>query len=41
MEGENRMSNIIAILRDRDDKKAYALAKEIVAKSTALVEYHA
>lgn len=41
MEGENRMSNIIAILRDKDDKKAYALAKEIVARSTVSDEYYA
>ncbi|HHV30368.1 hypothetical protein [Acetivibrio mesophilus] len=34
------MSDIIALLQDRDDKKAFALTKEICAKSAASDEYY-
>lgn len=35
------MCNLIQELRDRDDRKAYALSKEICAKSAATDEYYA
>jgi len=35
------MSDIIDLLQDRDDKKAYALAKEIAARSAESDEYYA
>ena len=35
------MRDIIALLQDKDDKKAYALTKEISAKSAASAEYYA
>lgn len=34
------MNNIIDALRDKDDKKAYAFAKEIMAKSAESREYY-
>lgn len=40
LEGGELMSDIIALLQDRDNKKAYALAKEIAAKSAASNEYY-
>ena len=39
--GGGVMRDIIALLQDKDDKKAYALTKEISAKSAASDEYYA
>lgn len=35
------MNNIIDAMQDKDDKKAYALTKEIMAKSAESCEYYA
>jgi len=34
------MNDIMKVLRDKDDKKAYAMLKEIIAKSATSEEYY-